>query len=466
MTGCHRSGEQRFRRPESSFAAAIARGVVDKVHRFKAPQLKTGVVRRAAAIDPSCFTPPATGASLPLKSMASAKPATDWFSPSVANSSVPAADHTIMRHAVAIDDLKSVEAAWLGAWCSSKHCIIAKFPWLSDTQWWMALHHFDGSACLVWPVSLDATALSGGHILINIERAARPMLVAVLCLDGVVASTFEWKSWAWLRTRVAIGRNLKPGVRPCKLANTLEEPIINLMARNAWFSLPQTTIGDFLEYRGKECPRGASLFDVVFAGTKAILDLPDASVMEIMRVRFAKLPIHNEYLGSLLEVDEAQACLDEQDRKELVKVQHAHDHHTIERSEFVASFRKHRERIDAAEPKGAKRVKTAVVPQYKGPRKLPEPGKETISQKQLKPLCPPGAYIWVARRASAWMTRLPPFKEYPAPWRHYESEEAAAFDALADAWKKYLELEGLPMSACPISGLFAAPSGSASSSGG
>lgn len=77
---------------------------------------------------------------------------------------------------------------------------------------------------------------------------------------------------------------------------------------------------------------------------------------------------------------------------------------------------------------------------------------------------PSGGYIWVARGISAWCTRCPPLRTFTAPWRRYESEAEAAKAAIRDVWDKYIELQGLSRSDCPIEGLFAEPtSGSASS---
>ena len=114
-----------------------------------------------------------------------------------------------------------------------------------------------------------------------------------------------------------------------------------LMARNAWFTLPQATIADFLEHAGHPDRAGSTLFEAVFGGSKSVLGLPETDIMQ----RFAKLPIHTEYLGDLLEVDEAQSCLDEQDRQELTKVKASHAEHLVERGDFVRAFQRQREAL-------------------------------------------------------------------------------------------------------------------------
>lgn len=252
-----------------------------------------------------------------------------------------------------------------------------------------------------------------------------------------------------------------------KLANVVEEPILHVVARQAFFALPKTRIVDYIEHEGLPKPTCDSLFDTVFAAVKGILGLTDNEVMTIMKVRFSRLPCHTEYLGGLLAVDEAQACLDARDREELTRVQvAAKDSHT-ERQEFVRSFKAQRERMTSSTSSGpAKRAGTSGVSSYKVPKRLPAPGREGLLQKDLRQFTPPGGHFWVARTISAWWTRLPPMAQHTAYWKHFESEEAAARSALQNVWRVYLETEGLGACACPITnlGLTPSPSSSAASS--
>lgn len=463
FAGCASTGLQHYRRPETGFVSAVLRGVVDKVHEFKAPELKTSVVRRSAALEQSCFK--SGHSSMQWQSIASTKPSPDWWSPSPANSAIPAADHILIREALSTNALGSLQSAWLGSWCDASSQIVCHFEGEAQDKWWLALHHFDNSCALFWPVALDATVLNQGHIVVSLLRATEPHLKPIVRLAGITGFTFKFMSWAWQRPFVA-REDVRPAVRGVRMANTEVEEILKVLARNAFFTMPKNRISDFLEHAGHASrPGDESLFDVTFAGAQVVLGTSDSETMEILKKRFSRLPSETEYLADLLEVDEAAVCLDEADRKEVVKAREAAVQNQEERKEFTAGFRRQRERMGGQSiARGPKKARTSPLAGWRGPRKILEPGKESILQKDLKKFTPPGGFIWVSRTSKAWCVRMPPLKQFSAYWKRYDSEEAAARAALAHLWREYLDMEGLCEDDCPIANIFT--QGAASSSSG
>lgn len=238
-----------------------------------------------------------------------------------------------------------------------------------------------------------------------------------------------------------------------KLYATPVEALERLLARNAWFDLSKAIVLDFNEHLNYPKPQGVSLFGVVFAATKTVLQISDSDCMGIMN------------MADLLEVDEAQNCLDEKDRKELQKAQVRHQENIVERKAFMNRFQEQRSRMTRSTQRGAaNKQKNSATPQYEGPKRLPEPGRESISQKDLRVYLPPGAYIWLSRGVSAWCARIPPMKQCTCTWRGAGGEDLAARAALPDVWRKCLERQGLPLSECPIAGLLEPAAAAASSS--
>lgn len=327
----------------------------------------------------------------------------------------------------------------------------------------------------MWPAELVEGVLKDGHRLVVPTPIVKLRLVAVMALAGIEACTFTWKSWLWQRAMLLRASALRPRVRMVVSNNTVIEPVIQTMARQAFWQLDKATIEDMMEWSGMPLSECTTLFDAAFDGAKKALGITDEAALEVLRSRFAKLACHIEYVDDLMEVDEAAQCLDEADRKELRRLQERTHAHEGERKDFAKSFRERRERVVAShvQKSGNKRARVSAAAQgYRGPKTLP--GAETLLQRDLRLSCPPGGYIWVARRISAWCTRLPPFRTTTKYWRREGSESAAAKVALSDLWCKYLGSNGLAHTECPISGLLGGggaspsavgPSGSRSSTG-
>jgi uncharacterized RDD family membrane protein YckC len=71
----------------------------------------------------------------------------------------------------------------------------------------------------------------------------------------------------------------------------------------------------------------------------------------------------------------------------------------------------------------------------------------------LRPLTPPGGYIWRANIQGSWQCHYKPFKRFACSW-HLYGHRTAALMCLRDLWSKHLLLKGKDISECPIDGLF------------
>ena len=87
------------------------------------------------------------------------------------------------------------------------------------------------------------------------------------------------------------------------------------------------------------------------------------------------------------------------------------------------------------------------------PRLTPRllPGRET-PQSFLKPLCPPGGYIWLGRKG-LYASHFKPFPRYSMTLAAVGMRQAAIMN-LQDLWKKWALVNGKTIRDCPIACLF------------
>lgn len=445
-----RPGAQHYRRPETSFAAGLARNVASTMHRFDKVPIVEPVHQKIGNLDPSCFSN--ARSSMNFAAIESGAASAPYFSPNAASACVPAADHYLLEKVVSENRLPDLGQAWKGVFASVQNNLVFRFDNPVGQEWLWALHHFKDSSVLVWPVDLQTGVLGGGFDIVRPKPCSTPRLVLVLTLQGLSAFTFAWRSWAW-QQRCGMLAPLRPGVRMIKSPNSPFAPILKVVAQNAWFSLSKSSILDLCEDQGFSLGDTSDLFPVLMSATREVLGVTEQAALAIVRSRFARLASNTEIVGDLLAVDEAAACLDEHDREELRRQQHEVQERRHERSSLASAFRAERAR-QWSTTKGAKRQRNGQADiAWKGPRKLP-PGVERLEQKELRKLMPEGGYIWVARRISSWCTRLPPQRTFTAPWKRYDSEGEAAKAAIRDVWDKFLEGQGLSSADCPITGVF------------
>ena len=413
LSGKGKAGTQHYRRPETCFGAALQREVVNRVHRFSPVQLVEPVVRKTGKLQPEVFTGKPQG-SLPFSCVESTRQKADYYSPSVANSCVPAADHFLLEALHAQGALADARDAWKGLFCSVNHQLVFRFTAPgAEHGWFWALFHFSKSSCLVWPVTVTRGKLLRGNyeVIEPIRGLLRPRLMAITTFAGMEGFTFTWRSWAWQAQRLR-GPKMRPAVRAIR--DPADEPLLpipRLLAKNAWFMLAKTDVEDICQDQGVELEDSSTLFSVLLCATKNVLGISEQAALEILRIRFSRLPSNREVDADLMQVDEAAACLDQQDRAEFKRAQQEQADQQLERAALSRAFRSHREQL-ANKGRGNKKLKLGVAG-YKGPRKLP-PGVEALSQKDLKLLVPPGGYIWVSRNISAWCSHFPPQRVFPA----------------------------------------------------
>ena len=466
-----KQSHKHFRRPQGAFAAAITSKGAVGAHRFKEVVIDAHVARKTSCLGKEAFAASLGSASIPVKSVQTTSQQAPYFSPSVANMAAPALDHVCRAEALRLKQEKDTRMSWLGFWCLAESQICFRNTRSKDpAQWYIALHTWEDTACLVWPVRL--VYVKDGFTVVEPLEIVEPSCMAFFSLDGVTGFTFTWRSWAWQQT-VLKDPTLRPGIRRIRdNVGVQQAPILELCAQNAWLKLSKNVIVDACQYAKIKLAKDASFFEVLFQATKRVLKLNnDMDVFNIIKVRIGKLPACTKLVAELMALDEANVCLDEGDRKELKREQDKVVEDKEEFDDLVTAFREFRKGLPADGPKPKKAKTASLVPDYKGPRKLGKITNEMIPQPLLKEYLPPQSYIWVSRTSGAWCSRFPPFPENRMKFDKLGGERSAALAAIRAVWTQYMAANGLDAADNPIEGLFerdfpiGAAGGAAASSG-
>ena len=221
------------------------------------------------------------------------------------------------------------------------------------------------------------------------------------------------------------------------------------LAKSAFHNMGKSDIMDFMENSGKKLQGGQSLLATLVEAVMKTLAISEAKAMETAKRRVALLKAAQQQVGDFMFLDEVQANLDQADKKEVKNLKEKVKSDNATYSEFVADIK-----VAKSKPAFGKKAKSDVQAKYKGPRVFASV-HETLLQKDFKKFMPPSSYLWVARNEQAWFSRVPPVKAFPRYWRREGGEEPALRLAIQDAWRTWLELEGLDTDACPVLDLFA-----------
>lgn len=88
--------------------------------------------------------------------------------------------------------LPDLAQAWKGCFAGHSHNLVFRFETaMEQSEWYWALHHFQGSAVLVWPVDLVMGQFGESFGIVQPRDCATPRLVPVLSFDHIIAFTFS-----------------------------------------------------------------------------------------------------------------------------------------------------------------------------------------------------------------------------------------------------------------------------------
>lgn len=109
-----------------------------------------------------------------------------------------------------------------------------------------------------------------------------------------------------------------------------------------------------------------------------------------------------------------------------------------------------------ASAKSQAQKKAVTKVSWKAPRRLP-PSNQEIEQSDAKafmPQGPPVSYLWRANRQAAWYSRVGSMPACSRSDAAHGGSHISLRLVIQDAWSNWLTLQGYPLSACPIDGMW------------
>jgi hypothetical protein len=409
-------GKRKSRRPEKCYAVILDRGVAHKIHRYDKVEPSAAIGMSSVHLTEEAFKGNPKEVSLPVEKLATTQRTPPWYSCGPADIGRVYADLQLYRDTKDSGNPASVQNAWLGRLCSSKHRLALWYK--GDCM--LALQNFNDSSVLVWPA--DVYNFHGSDTKYIVPRHASTItLISMLQIEGWGASTYEWRSPSWQNETIPGSRGMSIQVRAVQTC--VPTVIETVAARNAFWQLDRNFLDSFAALMGIAVPNGSNLVTALLTMIRHILKCTDEEALKAIQLRIAlnekELTFHDE----IIEMDDVQDVLDRNDiqtfeqRKQHVKTSRSAA--KVLEADFVEAHRALRE---AAAPKKKQR-KTNVKTEVGG--KMP-PVHE-LSQANVKKYIPPGSFIWQGRSSASgggWQCHFPPFRRVARSFNKYGQAES------------------------------------------
>ena len=463
-------GSMKFRKPERAFAVAIASQVLEGRHKYHAVAATNQVSSCSFVLPSSAFgKPPPTKKDMPqptvsVDGVATYQQKASYFSPVAAGVGTPAADQAVFRELHAFPEFRAVAGqSYMGGFAGPGRSFVFRRASKIGTSfgWHLGMGHFTKSGFIAWPIELKS--VPGHASVFVIEPATDVEVVPVfavfdwLGMDGVI---FTWRSWAWQCINVPRAlKSWQPATR--MVTDGKVQPLIDVAAKMAFWSMDMPMVKDVCKITKQlEFPSSCSnLLDVLVFAVMKVLGVTEFDALSVVRQRMVKTKVKDdEATQALLESDEATKVLEPQD-EELVKKEKVKLKSAVEAdAEFEGQWRSKRETARSKLPGSAKakaqkssKGSSSSSASKTGPSVLPL-SMDMMDQNKVKTYMPSTGFIWKARGAGCWNSKVPPFGACSRSISKHGENEALRL-VIASAWHDYCLNEGIPFQSCPMGGL-------------
>lgn len=416
--------------------------------------------RKVGALTADTFAPEPTKMSLPLVEIEGHTSPPAWWSPSPGNFNAPQADLAVLRQCQAEGRVDLLDDAWMGALFQRSHqmCCFASWVRCPNGAYFIPLHHFVGSAVLMWPAELKKLPgdTSGPTVVSFMFGVRRPIVVPVLSIHNIKAFPIAWRSWAWQQTHIkGCHSELKPGVRAFQ--DGAEEAFERVAARNAWWDLDQGFIRRLCTRLGLRLrsPSG-DLLDTIVDSVMRVLGVEEEEeeeeALQIARIRLARMRRASSYSKQLANVDEAMKVLDRNDTDSFKSAQAAAAKRVDVMCVYKEAFKQRRQAARARVASGPSRSNAGGKKAKNNSKPMVMPPISAIAHADVRKFAPPTARIWKANSTGEWIGHVPPNPTCSRSWRRHGECEALRL-VLAHCWRQHCDLEGIAYESCPMQGI-------------
>lgn len=441
-------------RPEKSMATLVGKKILStrhRCHRYNEIEAET-ICPRATSMPRETFEVPKNKCSLPMKDLIGNSSATRWWSPGIQRLMCPVADIQLMRYACECGDVGVVSTSWLGALASVDHnLMLRQISWSS--QWFFSFGAVGDNCVLRWPAyEREATDPDNSKNIVYFEPdvLVRELVLRPICdLQSWTACTVEYRSPAWAASR---HMNMKLSRRLLALRASEPASLLQTAARHSFWSLSHPVLQALGKHLGcTSMGSSTSLFDTLSSLLTFVLpEATEQDIVQLCSLRCVNMSSKSsrESFQDLLELDAATWFLDKDDITALQKESSKAAETSGRVDEFRAAL--HQKRASLASSRSGSSGSGGVG--QAAPR-LRVPQKGFIAHGEIKALSPPGSFVWRAQVSGAWCGKLPPHREHARSWSKYGEREAALL-IVKLLWQEWCDANAIPVSQCPVGGLF------------
>lgn len=294
-----------------------------KMHKLATSEPRSEDIGRSETLAEHWTKPQVSKASIPFPGLVGYNSSPTWYSPQGPRVHLAYADIPMMRFVVENQCYDKVRHFWLGGMLHFSHMIIVRsMPGSAGPQidWALPLQHCADSGVLVWSVSIRK---------IGKVEVAEPRLGLTQPQWIFVSSLADWQD---RRTeakpplgQLALSQETFQGLPQVVRIAVIGKPttLLGAGAAQAFWKLSATYLRKIASLVGVSLQAGASAFSILFDLVSYALSLDEKETLDILAQRFGETTGDGaDYgLNDILELDDAAACLDQNDRGDLQQAQ-------------------------------------------------------------------------------------------------------------------------------------------------
>ena len=440
---------------ERAWKCLIEPELLHTVHDFRSVSWRSEPTPRGMSLPKSMFRPSMQNVSDPrLHEIQGRMRKTPWYSPSPCNICQPICDMVVSKIAADCNLWHLLDKAWLSALLTTEPVAVRHVDWPLD-DWSVSLGQFGSSLALGWPLvrhcwmqnqnydwsstwfSFSEKVLSHKDLKWLLIVDETKWLVMNLSLSSPLDQMLRHPGFDFDHGRLASIRLEPKG--PAK-------PLLQHSAEMAFVSVSKLVLVKLAGYLGMSTGSSSTTFQLLFDLVTHITQLNENDVLLILKKRLGQQEIN---VSELLNLGDNIEILDKADQSDITKERKSHKASELSRAEFAQEFKAKRIAVSHARSGPSSTSSSKPLAKYKKV-KMPKVGH--LTQPWVQSNCPPGCLCWKSSEGS-WQVHLPPWPRKSRSW-NIEGEEAAAKFVLKYAWELYLNDLNLPLSRCPIIGLF------------
>ena len=186
----------KYRRPQRSMAATIAKRVVDGRYAFSSPELDCPVSKTTVCLNGKTFGKGADPVTFDVAGVASRKCKAPWFSPKADDVGINGADVRLLADARASRDPQVAEHAFMSCVSSYKYNLVIRRGEGRDPplSWTYRRWHYADSCAFGWPVIIaEAPSHPDLKFLTLCRRVNEPLPITISTWTSVTVARVTWR---------------------------------------------------------------------------------------------------------------------------------------------------------------------------------------------------------------------------------------------------------------------------------